>query len=222
MYCTKLHLASQSGVLVWTAWCWVCARGGVRALSLDTYLAAIARSRHCDPGTRFVCVAVILQHQVVHRAASCLRKNGLQAWRAWRKTAARPCDVPAHPDQAYKGGGWQGYGHWLGTGNVHNGSRAAEQKFLQTHTKGGGSSSKTAQQFLAYPEAAAYARSLRLTGKRAWERLRKDGRPSNIPGEPHRTYKGGGWQGWGHWLGNDEQKFLSFTEARDMVRSTQT
>ena len=31
---------------------------------------------------------------------------------------ARPANIPSHPDKVYKHDGWQGYGHWLGTGNV--------------------------------------------------------------------------------------------------------
>ena len=27
-------------------------------------------------------------------------------------------NVPVAPNQAYKGRGWEGWGHWLGTGNT--------------------------------------------------------------------------------------------------------
>jgi len=28
----------------------------------------------------------------------------------------RPAGVPSAPDRVYKDGGWQGWGHWIGTG----------------------------------------------------------------------------------------------------------
>ena len=43
---------------------------------------------------------------------------------------------------------------------------------------------------------------------------------------PHRTYKDGGWQGWGHWLGTGNQpgpakkeRFLPFDQALAVARS---
>ena len=33
-------------------------------------------------------------------------------WEAWRKTDARPADIPTNPERVYKGMSW---GHWLGT-----------------------------------------------------------------------------------------------------------
>ena len=55
--------------------------------------------------------------------------------------------------------------------------------------------------FLPFSEALAVARSLGLTGEAAWRRWREQGaRPSNMPPNPHKTYKDSGWLGWGHWL----------------------
>ena len=36
-------------------------------------------------------------------------------WKAWCKESLCPHNVPRRPDQAYSDGGWQGWGHWLGT-----------------------------------------------------------------------------------------------------------
>ena len=44
-------------------------------------------------------------------------------WDAWCKAGLRPPGVPANPDRTYKDGGWQGWGHWLGTGNARGGRR---------------------------------------------------------------------------------------------------
>ena len=37
-----------------------------------------------------------------------------QAWEEWRKSGARPEDIPATPDQVYKKQGWVGYPEFLG------------------------------------------------------------------------------------------------------------
>ena len=39
-------------------------------------------------------------------------------WAVWCKSRMRPPKVPADPRHAYQDGGWQGWGHWLGTGNT--------------------------------------------------------------------------------------------------------
>ena len=36
-------------------------------------------------------------------------------WVAWCKAGARPANIPAAADKAYKSSGWQGWKHWLGT-----------------------------------------------------------------------------------------------------------
>ena len=36
----------------------------------------------------------------------------------WRRSNARPANVHSSPERTYKQDGWQGCGHWLGTGNV--------------------------------------------------------------------------------------------------------
>ena len=127
-------------------------------------------------------------------------------WAAWCKEGRRPPNVPSHPDTTYKGGGWQGWGHWLGTGNQSN---KAKQ-----------------QQFLPFTEALAVARSLNLANTFEWQQWCKEGMcPPNVPSHPHRTYKGGGWQGYGHWLGTGNQsnkvkreQFLPFDQAMKVAR----
>ena len=69
-------------------------------------------------------------------------------WRLWCKEGMRPLGVPSAPDKTYKGGGWQGWGHWLGTGTQ---------------------SSKT-KEFLPFAEALAVARSLGLANTIEWGR----------------------------------------------------
>ena len=121
-------------------------------------------------------------------------------WEAWCKEGRRPPNVPSHPSRTYKDGGWQGWGHWLGTGNQHT------------------------KQVLPFAEALAVARSLGLASRFEWEQWCKEGtRPPNVPSVPNRTYKDGGWQGWVHWLGSGgikkASKFAPFAQALTFARS---
>ena len=129
----------------------------------------------------------------------------MKEWRAWCKEGSRPPTMPSTLDKTYKDGGWQGWGHWLGTGNT------------RTATK----------QFLPIAEALVVARSLGLASQKDWCAWCKAGRrPHNVPSRPSDTYKDGGWQGWGHWLGTDNQsskakraRFLPFADAMRVARS---
>ena len=122
-------------------------------------------------------------------------------WRAWCKEGMRPAYLPSNPQHTYEDGGWQGWGHWLGTGNQHS------------------------KEFLPFEEALAVAQSLGLANRFGWHQWCKEGTcPSNVPSTPQRTYKDGGWQGWGHWLGTGNtqcgtEQFLPFGEALTLARS---
>ena len=130
--------------------------------------------------------------------ARSLKLKSLKEWKDWAKTGVRPANMPFCPDLIYKHDGWQGYGHWLGTGNVRGGN---------------------GQQFLPLKQALLYARTLKLKSKKEWEDWAKtDVRPADMPSNPHRTYKHDGWQGYGHWLGTGnlvggKPAFLPFKKA---------
>ena len=99
-------------------------------------------------------------------------------WKAWCKNGMRPPNVPSHPDRTYKHDGWQGWGHWLGTGNTRN-----------------------TTQFLPFDEALAVAQSLGLASNAEWRAWCKHGmRPANVPSDPHKVYVHDGWLGYEHWL----------------------
>ena len=100
-------------------------------------------------------------------------------WNEWSKEGMRPANVPSTPQQSYKHDGWQGWGHWLGTGN------------LATQT----------MQFLPFDEALLVARALRLVSSAEWHTWCKSGaRPANVPSNPDATYRHEGWRGYEHWL----------------------
>ena len=100
-------------------------------------------------------------------------------WEAWSKEGMRPPNVSSDPRKFYKHDGWQGWGHWLGTGN----------------TKG------NTKQFLPFDEALLVARSLRLISSAKWRAWCKSGaRPANVPSNPDKVYVHDGWLGYEHWL----------------------
>ena len=117
----------------------------------------------------------------------------------------RPGNVPADPHKVYKDHGWQGWGHWLGTGNQVGGQHAG--------------------QFLPFAEALRVARSLGLANQFEWRVWSKEGlRPGNVPADPAKVYRDHGWQGWSHWLGTGSQRpratqFLEFGEALRVARA---
>ena len=116
-------------------------------------------------------------------------------WKEWCKEGMRPPDVPALPSQVYENDGWQGWVHWLGSGNI-----------------------KKPSKFAPFGQALAFAQSLGLASAKEWKVWCKEGRrPPNVPSHPDRAYKDGGWQGWGHWLGTSNtapsKTFLPFDEA---------
>jgi len=139
------------------------------------------------------------------QALAVMQSLGLgsqKEWHAWCKAGKRPATVPSNPHTFYKDAGWQGYGHWLGTGNTRN-----------------------TTPFLPFAEALDVARSLNLASKMEWSVWCKEGmRPAYLPSTPNQTYKDGGWQGWGHWLGTGNikrgtQQFLDFYEALLVARA---
>ena len=163
-------------------------------------------------GTGNVQLGVAKQFLPFSQALAFARSLGLgseKAWRVWRKEGKRPANVPSSPEQAYKDGGWQGWGHWLGTGNT------------KSHRA-------TVHAFLPFAESLAVAQSLGLANRFEWKVWCKEGmRPPKVPADPSQTYKDGGWQGWGHWLGTGNTKnhratvraFLPFAESLAVAQS---
>ena len=135
--------------------------------------------------------------------ARTLKLKSVKEWDDWAKTSVRPANIPSNPRGTYKLDGWQGFGHWLGTGAV-----APQDK-----------------QLLPFEKALLYARPLKLKSNNEWEDWARTGyRPANMPSTPHTTYKQDGWQGYGHWLGTgavapQDKQFLPFKKALLYARS---
>src|SRR5437773_2027551 len=125
------------------------------------------------------------------------------AWSAYYRSGKKPADIPTAPDQVYRDAGWQGIGHWLGTGTVASQNR----------------------QWRAFTEARQFVRSLGLKNEAGWRAYCRSGqRPEDIPSTPAEAYSAAGWRGMGDWLGTGTiapkgRQWRSFPAARQFVHT---
>ena len=150
---------------------------------------------------QFLAFPAALEH------ARSLGLSSQKQWFAWCKNGGRPPNVPAAPNATYKGEGWQGYAHWLGVGAWSRKRGKTKKKLKEetpaTMTTSGGKRAGSKGQFLAFPAALEYARSLQLTTQGEWYAWCSKGlRPPNVPSGPDKIYKEDGWRGFAHWLGS--------------------
>ena len=122
-------------------------------------------------------------------------------WFAWRKSGARPHDIPSNPHTTYASSGWLSMGDFLG--------------FAE---------GKVAGSYRSFEDARAYVRTLGLKSQKEWEVWRKSGdRPHDIPSDPWTTYASSGWTSWGDFLGYSIGKvagsYRSFEKAREYART---
>jgi hypothetical protein len=122
------------------------------------------------------------------------RMLGLKKEDDWREFArglrpeigVRPLDIPIKPDSKYRKTGWNGWGDFLGNGNVATYNRV----------------------YLSFAEALIFVRKLNLRNREQWLAYCQSGlprvgkKPDNIPTYPNKTYANKGWVGMSHWLGN--------------------
>eukprot|EP00947_MAST-08B_sp_MAST-8B-sp1_P004974 g4974.t1 len=103
-----------------------------------------------------------------------LKLTSAKEWREWSRSGQRPSNVPSNPDKVYKGKGWVSYPDWMG----------------YQYTKG----DETRMAALPFERARAVVRKLKLTSEKEWREWSKSGqRPSNVPSNPDKVYKGKGW-----------------------------
>ena len=117
--------------------------------------------------------------------ARSLKLKGSLEWFSFSKgvmpeKGKRPADIPANPSSVYKDKGYQGWGDFLGTGNL----APAERNFRP------------------FADAREFARTLGLKTQDDWRTWCKSGeRPVDVPASPNEFYKKQGWAGWPDWLG---------------------
>ena len=151
-----------------------------------------------------------------NNARRFVRKLGLKNNKEWRlyvrgefkSLGAKPRDIPSNPNFVYEDKGWQGYGDWLGNGNV----------------------STRLRQYRSFRQARTYVRKLGLKSEHEWRMYVKgkisglSKKPDDIPASPHISYLENGWINYGDWLGTGNISYhqinwRSFTKARKHVRS---
>ena len=110
-------------------------------------------------------------------------------YKEWQKGQS---DMPSNPHRIYEGE-WQGWGHFLGTGNIRG----------------------RKEDFLSFEEAMLKAQSAGVSSLKEYNKWQKG--HSDMPSAPNQVYAKE-WQGWGHFLGTEnirgrKEDFLSFEEA---------
>jgi hypothetical protein len=130
--------------------------------------------------------------------ARSLGLKSIREWKRYARSSELPPDIPARPQDvsAYAKEGWTGYDDWLGKEMV----------------------------WRSFPEARAFARSLKLSTVLDWQKhIRSNGLPPDIPKAPDHRYAVE-WIDWGDWLGTGRTrpwraKYRPFEDARSFVRS---
>lgn len=125
----------------------------------------------------------------------CVKLKVLSAndYRNKKKQEILPSNIPSAPDRVFKNKGWISWGEFLGTGRKSSGG------------------------YLTFKESRIIVQKLNLRSQREWNIYSKVSRPSNIPSNPQNTYKIN-WNGWDDFLGKEKLSFISFNEARSLVR----
>jgi hypothetical protein len=133
-------------------------------------------------------------------ARAIVRKHklkGQKEWKAWSKSGQRPSNIPSKPETVYRDDGWISMPDWLG------------YKGQARH-----------KDMLPFAFARSIVRKLNLKSQKEWKAWSKAGkRPSNIPGNPHTTYRDDGWISYPDWLGKEGGRgaMLPFAVARAIV-----
>jgi hypothetical protein len=149
------------------------------------------------------------------KARAFVRSLGLknnQEWRTYvrgeiKDLGQKPDDIPSNPNFVYADNGWQGYGDWLGNGNV----------------------STRLREYQSFSKARVFVRKLRLSSENEWRMYVKGKipglpkKPDDIPASPHMSYADKGWKNYGDWLGTGnisyhQAQWRSFNKARSYVR----
>lgn len=74
--------------------------------------------------------------------------------------------------------------------------------------------------YISFTDARKLVRRLKLKSNRDWRKFRKtiEFTKLNIPVSPEFAYKNDGWIGYNDWLGTKKKEYISFTDARNIIR----
>ena len=106
-----------------------------------------------------------------------LRLKNQREFNEWKKSLARPSNIPTNPYAVYKGE-FKGLNDYLGTTPTSHG-----------------------MDFLSFKECVDFVRGLGLASQEDFLKWARSGnRPSNVPASPYKVYEKE-WRGYGHFLG---------------------
>ncbi len=129
-------------------------------------------------------------------------RNAIE-WGTYCKSGKKPEDIPQSIQQIYKNKGWNGWGDFLGTGNV----------------------SSRNYKFRSFEDARKFVHGLQIKSQQGWYKYCKsEEKPDNIPQDPSTQYKNKGWKGLGDWLGTGRQAtrtatYLTFENCKFFAQS---
>jgi len=159
-------------------------------------------------GTGRVATNIIKnQYRKFSDARKFMHTLGLKSANEFRKQAYHyprkiiQVDIPSHPYIVYKKD-WVSWGDWLGTGTV----------------------ATTKIKYREFSDARKFVHALGLKTLKEWQRFSRSGkRPSDIPGNPAKSYKKE-WKGYGDWIGTGAVAtrniiYRPFPEAKKFIRS---
>jgi len=102
----------------------------------------------------------------------------IKEWLNYRKSGNKPSNLPGCPEFVYKDKGWVSFGKFLGTGHEKNTT------------------------FRPFKDAHDFVLPHKFKDTIDWKKYCASGeKPKDIPSNPNIAYKGKGWQGWKHFLG---------------------
>jgi hypothetical protein len=142
-----------------------------------------------------------LSYEEAKEFVSKLKIKSRKEWQEYVKSGNKPNNIPSNLDKIYKNKGWNNWGDFLGTGNIHAKYR----------------------EYLSYKEAKEFVSKLDLKNQTEWYQYTKSGnKPNEIPVDPSKTYENKGWISWGDFLGKGLKdskniNWLSYEEARKFV-----
>lgn len=151
--------------------------------------------------SRWVSDKVLLNYSEAIEFVHKLQFKNWHDWRFYIKDENFPEFIPKQPNKFYINNGWVNWGEWLGSGKVSN----------------------KKMDFLPYNEAREFVRKLGFKNTSEWRQYCKN-KPTNIPANPEKTYKGKGWINFSDFIGtnnvrNQDKVFLNFEESRDFVKT---
>jgi hypothetical protein len=123
-------------------------------------------------------------YRTFKQARTFVRGLGLKSertWLAYAKSAKKPADIPAAPQDIYADEGWAGWSDWLDARTT----------------------SVYLSQYRPFEKARAFVRGLGLVSTSKWKAYcKRPDKPADIPTDPQTAYAGAGWAGWDDWLGS--------------------